>query len=234
MSEERVRELAREHDLPPGAAERLEAFLDLLAGDPQAPSAVTERELAADRHIADSLSALAIPAVRAAGRIVDIGSGAGLPGLVLAVALPAARVTLLDSVGKRCAFLERALEAAQVDNAEVVCARAEAWPAGIGRHDLVTARAVGPLSLLCEYSAPLLVAGGTLVAWKGSVPGAERLAAVAAAGELGLTPAGVIRSRPYPGSSEHRLHSYVKTAQTPARFPRRPGAARKRPLGTAR
>ncbi len=229
-----VAELALRYGLRPDATSRLLALLELLRADPYAPSAVTAPALATDVHVADSLSALELAPLRTARRLADIGSGAGLPGLVLAIALPATEVALVESHERRCAFLERAVAATATPNARVVNARAEAWPAGICAHDVVTARAVGPLAVLCEYAAPLLVRGGTLVAWKGRVPREEQLAGDRAAAELGLEPAGVVRSRPYPGSAEHHLHTYVKTADTPSRFPRRPGIARKRPLGGAR
>jgi 16S rRNA (guanine527-N7)-methyltransferase len=101
----------------------------------------------------------------------------------------------------------------------------------LGGHDVVTARAVGSLALLCEYAAPLLALGGTLVAWKGAAPAGERSAGDRAARELGLEPGAVLRTEPYTGSAGHHLHMYLKTADTPSSFPRRPGAARKHPLG---
>ena len=235
MSEpNRVAELGRRYALPAKAALQLEALLDLLAADVHAPTAVTAPDRATDVHLADSLSALELAEVRRALEIADIGSGAGLPGLALAIALPRARVALVESVARRCAFLERACAVTGATNARVVNARVEAWGAGIGRHDLVTARAVGPLALLCEYAAPLLARDGMLLAWKGRVADDELLAGNLAAAELGLEPVAVVRSRPYSGSSGHYLHMYVKTSDTPSRFPRRPGIARKRPLGAGR
>lgn len=230
----RVAELGRRYALPAKAALQLEALLDLLAADSHAPTTVTEREQATNVHLADSLSALELAEVREAREIADIGSGAGLPGLVLAIALPQAQVALVESHARRCAFLERGCAVTGATNARVVNARAEAWPVGIGRHDLVTARAVGPLALLCEYAAPLLARGGRFLAWKGRVGEDELLAGKRAAGELGLEPVAVVRSRPYSGSSGHYLHMYLKTSDTPSRFPRRPGIARKRPLGAGR
>jgi 16S rRNA (guanine527-N7)-methyltransferase len=227
----RVDRLVLRYGLPSDAGRRLLALLELLASDPLVPSAVTAAELAVDVHLADSLSALDLPATRAATQIADLGSGAGFPGLALAVALPGARVSLIESGQRKCAFLERALAAAGLSNTSVVCGRAESWSAGIASCDLVTARALGPLALICEYAAPLLVRGGVLVAWKGAVGEAEAAAGGTAAAELGLEPAGVVRTEPYPGSAGHHLHTFVKTADTPSRFPRRPGAARKHPLG---
>jgi 16S rRNA (guanine527-N7)-methyltransferase len=160
-----------------------------------------------------------------------VGSGAGLPGLVLAIVLPAATVVLLESVERKCAFLRRAREAVAAENALVVHSRAEAWLDGIGCHDLVTARAVGSLAVLCEYAAPLLAPRGTLVAWKAEVSDAERRGGERAAAEVGLEPAGVVRTAPYAGSADLRLFMYTKVTDTPARFPRRSGMARKHPLG---
>jgi 16S rRNA (guanine527-N7)-methyltransferase len=85
--------------------------------------------------------------------------------------------------------------------------------------------------VLCEFAAPLLALGGTLMAWKGAASTAERLAGDRAAAELGLEQAVVVRTAPYPGSTAHHLHMYRKTADTSSRFPRRPGVARKHPLG---
>ena len=101
----------------------------------------------------------------------------------------------------------------------------------IGRHDLVTARALAALPVLCEYAAPLLLEGGELVAWKGAVADEEAAAGARAARELGLEPAGVHAVAPYPGAGPATLHRFRKIAPTPARFPRRPGMALKRPLG---
>ena len=228
---ERLHELAERHVLGSDARTRLAALLELLASDVTAPSAVTAAAAAVDIHVADSLTALDVPAISAAQRIADVGSGAGFPGLVLAIALPEADVALVESNRRKCDFLERARTVSGTSNATVVCARAEAWPAGLGGHDVVTARAVGSLALLCEYAAPLLALGGTLVAWKGAAPAGERSAGDRAARELGLEPGVVLRTEPYTGSAGHHLHMYLKTADTPSSFPRRPGVARKHPLG---
>jgi 16S rRNA (guanine527-N7)-methyltransferase len=95
----------------------------------------------------------------------------------------------------------------------------------------VTARAVDSLAVLAEYAAPLLEAGGVLVAWKGARDRAEEEAGVAAAERLGLRVVDVLRVEPFPGARDRHLHVYEKAAPTPPGFPRRPGMARKRPLG---
>src|SRR5690348_3346033 len=94
--------------------------LELLAEERASVSSVTEVERAWKVHVADSLTGLEVSGLREAGRIADIGSGAGFPGLVLAVALPQARVDLIESVGRKCAFMERAIAAAGIENARVI------------------------------------------------------------------------------------------------------------------
>jgi 16S rRNA (guanine527-N7)-methyltransferase len=207
--------------------------LEIVASDPHVPSTVTSPVEAVDIHVADSLTALDLQAVRSASRIVDIGSGAGFPGLPLAVALPGADLRLLESSARRCAFIERACSAAGVRNATVVASRVEAWAPGDQQQDVVTARAVAPLAVLCEYAAPLLRLGGALVVWRGHRDRAAEESAVRAAALLGLESRAPVRSEPYPGSQDHHLHVYVKVGPTPARFPRRPGIASKRPLGVS-
>ena len=95
---------------------------------------------------------------------------------------------------------------------------------------MVTARAVAALPVLCEYAAPLLVEGGSLVAWKGTVPAAEASAGAAAAEVLGFEAGEVVEVSPYPAAERRTLHVFRKIAPTPERFPRRPGMAVKRPL----
>jgi 16S rRNA (guanine527-N7)-methyltransferase len=224
-------ELVVRYRLPSGAGSRLEALLAALTGDPHAPTTLRDPLTAVRDHLADSLVALQLPAVRDAGHVADLGAGAGLPGLPLAIALPAATVTLVESNGRKCDFLRRAAEACGAANACVVHARAEEWAEGLGRCDLVTARALAPLAVVAEYAAPLLAVGGVLVAWRGRREPDDEAAAARAADELGLQVRSPVPVTPYPGALHRHLHVLVKTGPTPARFPRRPGMARKRPLG---
>jgi 16S rRNA (guanine527-N7)-methyltransferase len=207
-------------------------LLRFLAEQSDAPTSVREPARAVDAHIADSLSGLALLRGRPLETVVDIGSGAGFPGLPISIALPV-RVDLLEATGRKCAFLERAIEAIGLDNACVVCARAEEWGAAEGRdrYDAALVRAVAALPTLAEYGAPLLREGGLLVAWKGRRDGAEETAGTAAAQALGLRAGPVVAVGPFPGASERHLHAYEKVAPTPTAYPRRPGVARKRPLG---
>jgi 16S rRNA (guanine527-N7)-methyltransferase len=178
--------------------------------------------------------ALELEAVRGARAIADLGAGAGLPGLPLAIALPGAEVCLVESNRRKCEFIAHAASACSVSNADVVNRRAEAWPEGISRFDLVTARALAPLPVVAEYAAPLLRVGGKLVAWRGQRDAADEAAGRAAARELGLEMGEIVRVEPYPGAVNRHLQPMIKVAETPGRFPRRPGMARKRPLGAAR
>jgi 16S rRNA (guanine527-N7)-methyltransferase len=227
----RLDELGTQYGIPPVRLDALEAILDLQASDPAASTTVRAPEEAVDRHVADSLVALELPEVRTSRRIADLGAGAGWPGLALAAALPEARIALVESAARHCRYLERAVTAGGLANVEVVHTRAEAWPAGLRAHDVVTARALAVLAVVCEYAAPLLVDGGALVAWKGRVSEAEAAGGAAAAQPLGLEVGEVRDVRPYRGAERRTLHVFRKVAATPARFPRRPGMAAKRPLG---
>ena len=174
-----------------------------------------------------------MPGLRHAGAIADVGAGAGFPGLALAAALPEARVDLIESAARKCAVIDRLATAAGLANARSVAERAEEWAAGEGAeaYGAVAVRAVAPLAVLAEYAAPLLRIGGVLVAWKGSRDAAEEAAGARAAARLALEPMGTIRVEPFGGARERHLHAYAKVGVTPAGFPRRPGVARKRPLG---
>lgn len=222
--------LAERFGLSNGQVEQLGRLLGALADDEHAPSTVTEPEQALDVHLADSLVALELDEVREARRLVDIGSGAGFPGLGLAVALPKCGVTVLDSKERKRAFSERLAAAAGIDNAVAVCARAEQWPQGIGAYDVAVARAVGRQPTVLEYAAPLLALGGTLVDWRGRRDAAEERAGEQAGEVLGMKRRAIVRVQPYEGARDHHLHVFVKAAPTPERFPRRVGIARKRPL----
>jgi 16S rRNA (guanine527-N7)-methyltransferase len=226
----RLEELGRRYGVPQSGVEALEAILALQAEDPTASTTVKDPHEAVDRHVADSLVALELPEVRRAHRIADLGSGAGWPGLALAAALPDAQVALVESAIRHCRYLERAVAAGGLANVGVVHARAEEWAGGLGAHDVVTARALAALPVLCEYAAPLLAGSGVLVAWKGAVDDEEAEGGAAAAAIVGLEPVEVVSVQPYPAAERRTLHVFRKIAPTPDRFPRRAGMAVKRPL----
>jgi 16S rRNA (guanine527-N7)-methyltransferase len=228
---EQLEELAAEWDLDAPQAERLARFLERLQADPHAPSAVRDRAEAIEVHVADSLAALAVEPLRRARNVADLGSGAGVPGLVIAVALPTAHLRCLESQARKCAFIEDTARHMGLENVEVVCARAELWSTGAGASDAVLARAVAAQPVVLEYAAPLLAPGGVLIDWRGRRSAEEEAAAGRAAAELGLRRTEVLATAQRRRAHAHHVHVFEKVAPTPQRFPRRPGVARKRPLG---
>jgi 16S rRNA (guanine527-N7)-methyltransferase len=232
MDDEGIREqaLAVGHELTAAQRAQLAAVLATLESDEHAPTTVRAAEQAARTHIADSLIALKLDAIDSAQRIADLGSGIGFPGLALAVALPAAEVSLVESQRRKCEFLERLIATAEIENARVVCSRVEEWRDGVLACDAVVARALAPQPVVLEYAAPLLRMGGTLVDWRGRREQETEDAGDRAAALLGLERVEIRRVVPFEGATDRHLHIFVKTGETPTRFPRRAGMARKRPL----
>lgn len=217
------------YEVPHDSRAALVALLGVLAQS-DAPTSVHDPAIGVDVHIADSLAGLEVAELRAARLIADLGAGAGLPGLVLAAALPESRVVLVEAAARKCEFMRKAAETMNLTNADVVWSRAEEWSGGLGGCDVVCARALAALPVLCEYAAPLLREGGLLVAWKGAVSEAEAADGAAAAAHLGLAVEPVRSVVPFPGSNRRTLHVLRKVAPTPPMYPRRPGVATKRPL----
>lgn len=223
--------LAQRHGLGIGQLEQLGALLATLTLDEQAPTSVRDLARAVDVHLGDSLTALELGVVRSASSIADLGAGAGFPGLALAIALPQTEVRLVESQSRKCLFIERVCAAAGIENASVVCVRAEEWNEGLGRNDVVVARALAAQPVVLEYAAPLLTDAGTLVDWRGRRDEEGEVVAACAAEQLGLRLQEIRHTDPYEGARDHHLHVFEKVAATPPRFPRRAGVARKRPLG---
>jgi len=153
---------------------------------------------------------------------------------VLAVALPGAQVDLIESVGRKCEFIQRAVDAAGISNARVLNLRSEELardPGARESYQAVTARAVGRLSTLAELASPLLEENGVLVAWKGKRDENEEGQLANATGALAMKPEKILPVGPYAGSQHRHLHVLRKVAPTPQKLPRRPGMAKKRPFG---
>jgi len=186
------------------------------------------------KHFIDSLTCLETGLFDGPVNVVDIGSGAGFPGIPLKIARPDIRLTLLEAVGKRAAFLARAVDALGLEGCRVVRLRAErfGWDAtGRGCYDVGVVRAVARLATDLEYGVPLLKVGGRLVVMKGPRVDEEAAAGEAAAAELG---AALVRrlDLALPLSGERRtLLVFEKTSSTPDRYPRREGVPSRRPLG---
>jgi 16S rRNA (guanine527-N7)-methyltransferase len=228
---ETLEALAERYGLAPGFADSAVSLLDALAAEPDPPTTVRDPADAADVHVADSLAGLEVAQLRSATTIADVGAGAGFPGLVLAAALPDASVDLIEAARRKCEVIDRLAAAAGI-SARSLPMRAEDWAReeGGGAYEAVTARAVAPLAVLLEYAAPLLELGGTFVAWKGARDPAEESAAVSAGAELGLESRDVMPVTPYDGSRNRHLYVYSKVRSTPSKYPRRPGAAARKPL----
>lgn len=222
-------------DLPEEARRAIEDHVRLLIAWNEAInlSGIKEPAAIAREHVIDSLTALAV--LRRAGldEFVDLGSGGGFPGLPLAIALPARRALLVESIGKKARFLEAAVAAVGLDGRlDVAATRAEAVAAD-GRHRgkwrCVVSRAMADLTELAELGLPLLSPGGLLVAWKRQPFDEELGRAERAVRQLGGRVAGC-ETVTVPGLGDHVLAVVEKIAPTPPEFPRDPAARRRRPL----
>lgn len=229
-----LKTLAERYELSGESAEKLGLLAELSVSLEISGTAIKDVDEALSIHIADSLAGLEIQQVTDADSIVDVGSGVGFPGLVLALALPATKVTLVDSVRKKMEAAGRLARELELSNVECVWARIEEIAATGSPHretfDVVTARALAPLTALVEYAAPLLKVEGTLVAWKGD-PDAEELAdAAAAEQEIGFATGQLMKTKPFAGSARRHFYVTTKTVATSDRFPRRSGVALRKPI----
>lgn len=216
--------------LDPALRERLEAFAGLVLERNQVMNltAITEPKAFAGLHLLDSLSLIPLAGL-GSGSVVDVGTGAGFPGVPLAIALPGARVTLLDSLGKRVDFLREACGALGLENTRCVHARAEEFGER-ERFDWAVSRAVAPLPILCELSLPLVRTGGRFLAMKSSHSQEELEGAGRAISLLGGRAAWA-KDYPIPGTDiQHRLICIEKTSPTPKKYPRRFAQIKKQPL----
>jgi 16S rRNA (guanine527-N7)-methyltransferase len=188
------------------------------------------------KHFIDSLTCLKGMEPRPMGRLVDVGSGAGFPGLPLKIVCPQLHVTLVESTGKKIDFCAHIVQGLGLEGVEVLHGRAEQvghWPEHRQSYDWGVARAVAAMPVIVEYLLPLLRVGGRLVAQRGEAAPAE---AHAADGALRILGGQVERLVPIelPYVVEARYLVVVrKIAATPSQYPRRPGIPAKRPLRAA-
>ena len=195
-------------------------------------TAITAPADIATKHFLDSFTAVAVRRWTGRERIVDIGSGAGFPGLALRLAMPATQVTLVESMGKKARFLEEVTSTLVIDGVEIRNERAEALAhTRRERYDVGTARAVGTLGAIVEYLLPFLRIGGDAIAWKGRVdaelPGARKACAAIGGEIVKVTPTSELGlGAILPGRS---LVVIRKVRATPSRYPRTPAEAKRRP-----
>ncbi|MDX6378080.1 MAG: rRNA (guanine527-N7)-methyltransferase [Gaiellaceae bacterium] len=202
---------------------RLERFCDLLTEAPVRLTAVP-RDEAYVRHVGDALAGLHLVDATE-GDVVDVGSGTGVPGLVIALVRPGRTVHLVESVQKKATVLEAIAAELGADNVDVLAERVEDVGRGSGRerYGLAVCRALAPPPVAVELCLPLVRTGGRLVIWAGEADAAAlEHAAQALGGELE-------RVEPAPGE-RRSLVVVTKTGPTPQRYPRRAGMAAKRPL----
>jgi 16S rRNA (guanine527-N7)-methyltransferase len=216
--------------------EQLAAYSDsLLAENARAGlmSSATTREDLYARHLPEALFFADLLDLGAYlnSPVIDIGSGGGLPGIVLKIARPTLSVTLLEATSKKAAFLEDATSGIGLRDITVLNARAEEvghQPAHREAYALAVARAVAPLPVLLELSLPLVAVGGVLAAVKGSRAGEEVTASASALEALGGEVEALETLRA--GDRPAQVVIVRKTGRTPDRYPRRPGMPAKRPL----
>ncbi len=220
----------------PALAEKLAAYLDLLRdwNSRMDLTAVTDEDEMLDRHFLDSLCPMKTGLIPEEGSLIDVGTGAGFPGLVLALARPGLQVTLLDAQQKRLDFLEAVCGTLKAGNVTTVHMRAEDGarrPELRGKFDIAAARAVAPANILCEYLLPYVRTGGYALCWKG--PGLRdelesgRRAAFLLGGQMQEPVPYTIEGRDW----EHLLLPVRKERPTPKGYPRKAGTPKQKPLG---
>jgi len=209
-------------------------------------TAITDPAAVQLRHFADSLTVIPVldeyirriggdVAMLSTVRVVDVGSGAGFPGIPIALVRPRVAVTLIEATGKKAAFLRRVADDLDLPNITALALRAEDAghdPTLRGGADFVTARAVARLSVLAEYCLPLLRRGGIMVALKSGDLADELAEGTRAVALLGGS-APIVTPVPVPELAGHVLVQIEKTGDTSAVYPRRTGVPAKHPLGAA-
>lgn len=183
------------------------------------------------RHFADSLIAVGTGFIANIRSLADVGTGAGFPGLPIAIVMPEVKVTLIDAQEKRCAFLRSVRDELKLENVTVLHMRAEEAgrsPELRGRFDICTARAVAPLNVLAEYLLPLVKKEGAALCWKGPGAADEMEDGRFAANRLNAVLEEPVKM-PLP-DMQHYLVRFVKKGETPAAYPRKNGLPSKMPL----
>jgi len=197
-------------------------------------TSITAPDEIAVKHFLDSLSLYPLLAeLPPTLSLIDVGTGAGFPGLPLKLTLPQLRLTLLESTGKKTAFLQHLIQVLQLTGVSVLTTRAEEAgrrPDQRERYDIATARAVAALPVLAEYTLPFVKQGGLVIVQKGQQPADEIKAAANALGILGGKVSQIVPVT-VPGlDAERHLVVIQKIKPTPPQYPRRPGLPAKKPI----
>ena len=240
MNTKDIADRLEENGIPavPELAEKLHIYLDLLKewNSRMDLTAVLDDEETVDRHFIDSLTVLKTGLIAEASSLIDVGTGAGFPGLVLAMAKPELRVTLLDAQQKRLAFLQAVCEATGTTNAVIVHARAEDGARKKEfreQFDIAAARALAPVDVLSEYLLPYVRIGGCALCWKGPAMKEEltsgRRAAHLLGGSLEMPVSCPVAGREW----DHLILPIRKVQSTPKQYPRKAGTPKQKPLGNA-
>lgn len=222
-------------DLSPAQVEGLTSYFEMLVewNEKVNLTAITEPQDVAVKHMVDSLSCYDEGIFKTGATIIDVGTGAGFPGLPLKIFRPDLKLTLFDSLNKRILFLKAVAEKLGIDDIHFVHSRAE--DGGKSKqlreqYDIAVSRAVAKLDVLCEWCLPFVSVGGFFIALKGSRYSEEVNEATGAIQRLGgeITK---IQKIKLPGLDDVRAIIYIKKIKkTPAAYPRRPGTAEKNPL----
>lgn len=194
-------------------------------------TAITEPQQVRHKHFLDSISCLAVIPPQP-GKVIDVGTGAGFPGVVLRVLDPSIQLTLADSVAKKTSFLSHIVQVLDLDGVKVVTARAEELGQDANQreqYDWAIARALATMPTLLEYLLPLVRVGGFVLAQKGVEVQQELDTAFNALEVLGGE-IEQVKAVELPGGENHNLVVVHKTKMTPAKYPRRTGIPAKRPL----
>jgi 16S rRNA (guanine527-N7)-methyltransferase len=196
-------------------------------------TAIRDVESIRVKHFLDSFSCVLAWQAIAPGSLIDVGTGAGFPGLVLKILYPNMKLTLVESVGKKAMFCQHIVSVLGLEHVDVVNARAEELgqnPLYRERYDWAVARAVANLNVLSEYLLPLVKLGGTMLAQKGESGPSEAQSAEGAMNMLGGKLKQLIQVN-LPGVADDRYLVLVeKVAATPSNYPRKPGMPGKVPL----
>jgi len=234
-----LKELAKTQfnlDLTAQQAEQFEGYHRLLDewGKQMNLTTISDPDEVIIRHFLDSLSPVDVIGFDDGDKLIDVGTGAGFPGLALAIAFPQIQVTLLDSVQKKLKFLQAVIDDLKLPNVQTLHMRAEDAgnsPEHREQYDIVTARAVALLPVLLEYTMPLVKVGGFLVAMKGESAQREVDEAKRALFILKGEAKPVYDYQLPQTERSHFLVTIEKTDKTPRNYPRQAGIPKKKPIG---